>query len=181
MLIAKQEYCAEKPLLSHCAPPLLQCRRYLRLFLLSVMLRRSYCAFKMPLPIKSCSTFLMLPIPVLLHLPPHLSSLIYIFPVHHGIFPYPVLMYKWSKNIECLAFNNNSAWVAQSVERVTLTNPPSSDRASKDHLKVAGSSPASGSIPESSIRKCSKYVFQVLMVVVEICGFRVLTFCGATM
>ena len=56
--------------------------------------------------------------------------------------------------------NNHPAWVAQSVERVTLTIslPSSSDQDSlQDHLKVAGSSPASGSIPESLTWECSSF------------------------
>ena len=46
---------------------------------------------------------------------------------------------------------NKPAWVAQSVERVTLTFP-SQDL---DHLKVVGSSPTSGSIPECSLEESS--------------------------
>ena len=50
--------------------------------------------------------------------------------------------------------SNNPAWVAQSVERVTLTIC-SAKNSLQDHLKVAGSSPASGSIPEFLESGCS--------------------------
>ena len=52
--------------------------------------------------------------------------------------------------------SNTLAWVAQSVERVTLTiSVHLQGRGPQDHLKVAGSSPASGSIPESLAGECS--------------------------